>query len=68
MFVQWIVMKKNSYKNFRLASLAFYFILKYVLALILDQIEVFWATLAVLFYTFHKNSFPYQKYHGGKSG
>ena len=58
-------MRKNSYKNFPLTSLAFYFILKSVWSLTLGQkFKVIYATSAVLFYIFHKNSDPYQHFFG----
>ena len=46
-------MRKNSYKNFRLASLAFYLILKSNLR---SKINIY-ATSAVLFYMFHTIAF-----------
>ena len=62
MFDQWIVMRKNSYKNFRLASLAFYFILKSVYGPDLrSKIEVIYTVSAVLFYIFHTIAFLIKK-------
>ena len=52
-------MRKNSYKNFRLASLAFYLILKSDLR---SKISVIYATSAVLFYIFHTIAFLIKKY------
>ena len=51
-------MMENSYKNFWLASLAFYFILKSVKGPDLaSKIEVIYATSAVLYYKFHTKAF-----------
>ena len=62
MFDQYIVMRKNSYKNFPFASLAFSFILKSVWGPDLrSKIEVIYATSAVLFYIFHKIAFLIKK-------
>ena len=56
-------MRKNSYKNFRLASLAFLFILKSVYDPDLgSKIEVFFTTSAVLFYIFHTIAFLIKKH------
>ena len=63
MFDQQIVMRKNSYKNFRLA---FYFIMKSACGPDLrSKIEVIYATSAVLFYIFHTIAFLIKK-HGEK--
>ena len=51
MFDQYFVMKKNIYTNFRLASLAFYFILNLSKAFTLHQkFKVTYATSAVLIF------------------
>ena len=55
-------MRKNSYKNFRLPSLAFMFILKSVWGChFRSKVEVILAASPILFNIFHTNSFPYQK-------
>ena len=56
-------MRKNSYKNFRLASLAFYLRLKSVYGPDLrSKISVIYATSAGLFYIFHTIAFLIKKY------
>ena len=55
-------MRKNSCKNFRLASLAFYLILKSLYGPHLrSKILVIYATSAVLFYLFHTIAFLIKK-------